>query len=204
MPPDSTEQNGNECWVGYSIDDLLAGAAADKFASEESSEAVKYFAQRVRNNKGIYPAEKQAASRKILKPFQSGDVLYFPGCVTKAHFPATVAGMVTIAEKAGARLMTDSDQQVCCGAPSVFAGDLDTARELVQRNYEYIQNSGAEIVVCDCPECTRVLRQAYPRLDFALSQPVLHASEWIWSLLESGAISFASPPLDQEDTPSVA
>ncbi|MHA1730425.1 MAG: (Fe-S)-binding protein [Promethearchaeota archaeon] len=184
------------CPFDFSVGDFLEGVAADLHEQGALPAPVSEFATRVRDNSGLYPADKYAASVKTIKrEMKLGEVYYFPGCTTMAHSPGVVAAMAKIAEKSGEHLVADPDARVCCGAPSVLAGDLDTARELAKKNAEYINELGVNAVVCECPECTYALREQYKALGVELDAPVVHATEWIAKLLDEGKIDVE--PVDE-------
>lgn len=179
------------CPFDFSVGDLLEGVAADLYDQDALPPAVKQLTAQVREHDGLYDAKQYAAASKPLRDMKLGEVYYFPGCVTMAHHPKTIESIAKIAEKAGTSLVADPDSRVCCGAPSIYAGDLEGATRLAQTNADFIQQLSVKKIVCECPECTHALREQYPKLGVDLGVPVVHVTEWIADLLAEGKIKLA-------------
>ncbi|GAB4328046.1 MAG: (Fe-S)-binding protein [Promethearchaeota archaeon] len=194
------------CPFGFSFGELLEGVAVDLFEGGGLPRSAVEHAARVAENRGLYPADEYAAAKVALEPLATAgageparplDAYYFPGCVTLAHRPETLKAVVKLAGAAGVNLGVDLAGRSCCGAPSIAAGDLKTAETLAAANRDSVDASGAGVVVCECPECAHVLKEVYPRLlGVDLGVEVLHASQWVAHLLESGQLSLEPSPLD--------
>ena len=114
----------------------------------------------------------------------SGKVLYFAGCMTQL-LPAISKSMISLMNKAGVEYSwMDSDGGLCCGRPLLMAGRRDAAKELIEKNTEYILGSGADTLVLSCPICCRVFRENYNLPGIR----VLHHSEFLLELIKSGAL----------------
>ena len=112
-------------------------------------------------------------------------VVYFAGCMSHLT-PKIEQSMVKIFEAAGVNYtFLDKDGGICCGRPLMLTGDREGSEQLVARNTEAILSTGAKILVCSCPICYRIFKDTY-KLE---GVQVLHHTEYILQLLESGMIT---------------
>ena len=112
---------------------------------------------------------------------------YFAGCMTRLT-PRTMDSMRRIFEAAGEDVWwADREGGVCCGRPLKLSGDADAARRMVECNTELFRRHGITTLVTSCPICLREFRQTY-RLE---GIEVLHHSEYILRLLESGRLQMS-------------
>ncbi|MDP4222078.1 MAG: (Fe-S)-binding protein [Bacteroidota bacterium] len=133
----------------------------------------------------------QSARQNYSNPFdflpvtnsQSADVLYFAGCMTHIT-PSIKRSMVNIMNASGLKWsFMDENGGVCCGRPLMLAGQDKEARELINYNSQVIWKSGAHTLVTSCPICYKVFRESY-----YLDVEVLHHSQFIWNLIETGSV----------------
>jgi len=87
-------------------------------------------------------------------------VAYFSGCMTDLAYPDTGAHVVEKLNDAGMEVVFRKEQ-VCCGAPAYFAGDMGTARRLARENIEVFKNLDVDAIVISCATCGSVLKHAY-------------------------------------------
>lgn len=110
---------------------------------------------------------------------RSASVLYFAGCMSHLT-PGITQSMKKIFETAGiAYTWMDEDGSICCGRPLLTAGKEDAAKQLMEKNKELIELSGAEVLITSCPICYKAFREEYN-----LSIPVKHHSEYINELIK--------------------
>ena len=113
-----------------------------------------------------------------------GRVLYFAGCMT-ALTPAISQAMESVFRKAGVDYaFMDKDGGLCCGRPVLMAGRFEQARELIRKNKEIIQASGASTLVLSCPICYKVLREHYKLEGIR----VIHHTEYMLELVKAGKL----------------
>ncbi len=178
------------CPFDFSVGDLLEGVAADLLAANSTLPEVKAFDETLREKESLYEPDEYRTAKQILETkMKTGEIYYFPGCVTMAHTPSTIEAIVKISEKAGEPLQSNPGTRVCCGAPSIYGGDFETAKELARKNAEYINQLGVKAMVCECPECAYTFKEQYPKFEATIEVPVLHVTEWIQQLLAEGKIS---------------
>jgi glycolate oxidase iron-sulfur subunit len=88
-------------------------------------------------------------------------IVFFVGCMT--NFVYTGIGEATIAlfKELGCTIIIPKDQQ-CCGLPGMSGGDLETVRELAERNLEALEAHRGDYVMTACATCGGALHKLYP------------------------------------------
>jgi glycolate oxidase iron-sulfur subunit len=88
-------------------------------------------------------------------------IVFFVGCMT--NFVYTEIGEATLAlfKHLGCTVIIPKGQQ-CCGLPGMSGGDLDTVRELAERNLEALEGHRADYVMTACATCGGALHKLYP------------------------------------------
>jgi Fe-S oxidoreductase len=62
-------------------------------------------------------------------------------------------------EAAGHQYVKSKDEDVCCGFGGSYSVDFpDISSEILRQKLENIEQSGAEVLVTDCPGCVLQLR----------------------------------------------
>ncbi len=115
-------------------------------------------------------------------------VVYFVGCVSSFSPRAQriAEAMVRLLTAAQVDFTILGEGEACCGFPLRSAGLLDRASELVQRNVEAFQATGADTVVFTCPACRLMWLEEYAR---HLPQArMLHATQYLAELIRQGRI----------------
>lgn len=118
---------------------------------------------------------------------EKADVVYFVGCTSSLKsqtqdIPYCISRILNEAKEKWTLL---GDDEKCCGAPSLMAGDWEGARELAEHNVKLIESLGAKKVVTGCPSCYRALKYKYPQLlkrkpMFRVVHAVELAHEYLW------------------------
>lgn len=120
---------------------------------------------------------------KSVENNKKADVVYFAGCMSHLT-PSIIVSMKKIFEEAGVSfLFMDEDKGLCCGRPLRQQGFLEQSKELVRKNTQLIQASGAGMLVTSCPICYHSFKNEY-----TLDIPVLHHSEYIGLLVNENKI----------------
>ncbi|MFP4171148.1 MAG: (Fe-S)-binding protein [Methanomassiliicoccales archaeon] len=89
---------------------------------------------------------------------ESGQVLYFPGCISRERVPSIYLATIGVLEKVGADFGIPYDW-VCCGAPLEKIGDRERMDRLVEENRRRFE--GFQKVVTSCPGCTTQMLHHY-------------------------------------------
>lgn len=115
----------------------------------------------------------------------TGKTGYFAGCMTLLT-PRILHAMEEIFTAAGEEVWwADRNGGVCCGRPLKLSGETDAARKMMRYNADLFRKHGITTLVTSCPICLKVFREDYelPGIE------VLHHSEYILRLLQSGRLS---------------
>src|SRR5574344_609125 len=119
-----------------------------------------------------------------VRPFNAiGRVGFYGGCMSHLT-PGITQSMIHIFEAAGQKYwFMDQDNTICCGRPLMQQGYLTQAAELRRNNIELIKKSKISLLITSCPICYQSFKKEYK-----LSIPVIHHTEYIAGLLQSGKI----------------
>ncbi|TFG23296.1 MAG: (Fe-S)-binding protein [Promethearchaeota archaeon] len=117
------------------------------------------------------------------------DVYYYIGCESM-KFPEVVKANIEILKKAGVKFSTNLEKKVCCGGPAFNIRDLKIAKELANKNKELIENTGAKVVVSDCPGCIETLSTRYQKAGIEIDVKFIHIVQYIKDLIDNGKINF--------------
>jgi glycolate oxidase iron-sulfur subunit len=90
-------------------------------------------------------------------------IVYFVGCMTNYIYPEIGEAAVTLLKSLGCTIIIPKDQQ-CCGFPALSGGDLDTFRELAERNLAALENHQPDYVMTACASCGGAFHRMYPRV----------------------------------------
>jgi glycolate oxidase iron-sulfur subunit len=85
-------------------------------------------------------------------------VAFFAGCVMRLAFAATSRATVRVLARNGCSVALP-EEQVCCGALHVHAGDREQAKELARRNVAAFEAGGAEAIVVNAAGCGAALKE---------------------------------------------
>jgi Fe-S oxidoreductase len=130
----------------------------------------------------------------------SGEYFYFVGCLP--FFDVIFADLeiealeiarsaVRLLNRAGITPVVSNEER-CCGADLLLAGDVDSFRKLAELNLETIKASGASKVVFGCAECYNAFKTDYPGYVGRLPFEMMHLTELLAGQLGTG--SFESQP----------
>ena len=107
--------------------------------------------------KNRFPQTIPAKGRRIMR------VGYFTGCMTDWAFQSNGAAVVNILSSAGAEVILLKDE-VCCGAPAFFAGDVEGAKISAEKNLRAFVGNDFDYIVTSCATCGSMLKNEYPRI----------------------------------------
>jgi Fe-S oxidoreductase len=133
---------------------------------------------------------------------ESSEYLYFVGCLPYFDVifdeldlkPLEIArSAVRLLNRVGISPIV-SDEERCCGADLLLAGDVEGFRDLVKLNVEMIEATGAKKVVFTCAECYNAFKNDYPNYVGTLPFETLHLTELLAGEIEAGGLSFESLP----------
>jgi iron-sulfur cluster protein len=90
-------------------------------------------------------------------------VTLYAGCMLEFFYPDIGEAIWRVLERVGASASFPHDQ-ACCGAPALYAGDWETARQLAIRDLEVLERTASNYVVTGCPTCAVMLKERFPML----------------------------------------
>ncbi len=134
----------------------------------------------------IYETYKEKGIENI-ETDGNDDVYYYIGCESM-KFPEVIKANIKILKKAGVKFSTNLEKKGCCGGPAFNIRDLKIAKELANKNKELIENTGARIVVSDCPGCIETLRNRYQKVGIEIDVKFIHIVQYIKDLIDNGKI----------------
>ncbi len=119
-----------------------------------------------------------------LKTTQSGETLYFVGCLPYFDVLFSDIEVNTLkAAKASVKILNHLGitpvvlpQERCCGHDLLWGGDLENFKKLAEHNINEIKRSGAKKVIFSCPEGYRTFKIDYPKY-FECNFEVQHITE---------------------------
>lgn len=131
-----------------------------------------------------------------------GDYFLFVGCLP--YFEVIFADLevealdiarnaVRLLNRIGVTPIVSNDER-CCGADLLLAGDVDSFERLAELNVAAISESGAKTVVFTCAECYNAFRSDYPDHVGQLPFKTVHLTELLADALDEGELAFEASP----------
>jgi Fe-S oxidoreductase len=111
------------------------------------------------------------------------DVVWFAGCMSHLS-PGLIRSVQLLFKQAGVKYYwLDADGSICCGRPAQLTGRTAEAEALIEVNRQAILDSGAKLLVTNCPICYRVFCDHYD-----LPIEVMHHSSYFLRLIDQGQL----------------
>jgi len=85
-------------------------------------------------------------------------VAFFAGCIMRVAFAETNRATVRVLSRAGCEVDLP-EQQICCGALHVHAGQREQAKDLARQNIAAFEQSDAEWIVVNAAGCGAALKE---------------------------------------------
>ena len=129
---------------------------------------------------------------KDLKIADSGEILYFVGCLPYFDVLFSDIGLKTThTAKSTVKILNHLGitpavlpQERCCGHDLLWQGDLENFKKLAEYNINEIKESGAKKIVFSCPECYRTFKIDYPKY-FDTNFEMMHITELLAQAIEN-------------------
>jgi Fe-S oxidoreductase len=119
---------------------------------------------------------------KIFGKLIGGNVLYYPGCMTKFVLKDLGENYRKILRKIGIDFIELKDLEVCCGSPVLNAGYFQQFELLVKANIKTFKEHAIKKVITSCPACFKTFKIEYPKfvkVDFEVE----HTTQTIWKAI---------------------
>jgi glycolate oxidase iron-sulfur subunit len=91
------------------------------------------------------------------------NVYFFVGHTVNHFFPEEAEAIVLVLNILGINVHAPADQ-VCCGAPALYSGDIEAARRCAAKAIERIARKEFDWIVTSCSSGGRMLKHEFPRL----------------------------------------
>jgi len=123
---------------------------------------------------------------KFLDKIFGGNILYYPGCLTKFVAKDLKEKYEKILRKIGIDFIELSELEKCCGSPALKAGYLEDFKKLAEENLKIFKEHSVKKIITNCPACFMILKKYYKEaLGDKWDIEVEHISETINSKLKS-------------------
>jgi len=126
---------------------------------------------------------------KIFDKFLTGNVLYYPGCLTKFVAEDLEENYKKILNKIGIDFITLKNLEVCCGSPILNAGHIKEAKELAEKNFKLFKERGVKKIITSCPACFHMFNKIYPELVSDWDIKSEHITKTIFDAMKRGKIN---------------
>jgi len=135
------------------------------------------------NNNQTYKAKREKAK-----------ILFFTGCMFNSFYTQTAENVVKVLNRLGYTVHVPKEQ-VCCGAPAYFAGDLKTYENLAETNIETFKKEDYDFIVTACATCGHVIKDYMELPVKELIEVLYEEKETIkhWELPEKLKITWHHP-----------
>ncbi|MCK5450010.1 (Fe-S)-binding protein [Candidatus Pacearchaeota archaeon] len=127
-----------------------------------------------------------------------GNVLYYPGCLTKGVLSTEFENYKEIFNRLGINFILLSDEETCCGLPILNAGYKKEARKLAKKNYDLFKKYSVTKIITNCPACYHMFKETYPKLVREWDVEIEHATVTILEVLKNRRIKFRGSDEDRE------
>jgi len=132
-------------------------------------------------------------------------IVFFVGCMTNFVYTEVAEAALVLFRHLGCTVIIPKGQQ-CCGLPAMSGGDINTVRELAEKNLLEMEKYEADYVMSACATCGGALHRFYPlvvgkrnpelkaRLE-ALAAKTVDASQLLEQLGLDTAVTGSGEPL---------
>jgi len=125
---------------------------------------------------------------RILNLF-GGNILYYPGCLTKFVAKDLEENYKKILNKIGIDFIMLKDLELCCGNPVLNAGHEKETKELAEKNFKLFKDRGVKKIITSCPACFHMFKTNYPKLISGWDIKVEHITQTISKAVKEGKIN---------------
>jgi len=123
-------------------------------------------------------------------PGKEAKAVYFAGCT--ASYVESDIGMasVRLLDAADVDFTYLGNKENCCGTPMLVAGKWEVFEEIMRRNLDAVEQTGADTVIASCPACDMMWRHVYPewakKLGIDFNIKAVHYSEILSDKIKKG------------------
>jgi len=118
-----------------------------------------------------------------------GNILYYPGCLTKFVMKDLQKNYEEVLRKCKIDFIKLKDVEVCCGSPVLNAGYERDFKTLVMKNLDIFKKHSIKKIITSCPACYKTFHKDYKEiLGDEWNIEVEHATQTIANALKSGKL----------------
>jgi len=100
----------------------------------------------------------------FLKKIFKGNILYYPGCLTKFVAKDLLGNYRKILRKLGIDFIELAEIEVCCGSPALKAGYFSDFKNLAEKNFKIFKAHSVSKIITNCPACFMIFGKEYPKI----------------------------------------
>jgi Fe-S oxidoreductase/nitrate reductase gamma subunit len=128
------------------------------------------------------------------------EYLYWVGCAGSFDDRNKKASraIATLLQRAGIDFAILGPSELCTGDPARRSGNEYIFQMLAMQNVETLNGLGVRKIITQCPHCFNTLKNEYPQLGG--NYEVVHHSQFLIELIETGKLSLAGATLDERVT----
>ncbi len=132
-------------------------------------------------------------------PFEH-EYLYWVGCAGSFDDKNRRVSQATakLLQRAGIDVAILGPSEMCTGDPARRSGNEYLFQMLAMPNIEMLDGMGVKKIITQCPHCFNTLKNEYPQLGGHYE--VVHHSQFLESLIESGRLDVSSATLEERIT----
>jgi len=123
----------------------------------------------------------------IFKKLLGGNILYYPGCLTKFVAKDLEENYKKILTRIGIDFIQLKNLELCCGSPVLNAGYKKDFENLMNKNLEVFKEHSINKIITSCPACFKTFSQTYRELK-GWDIEVEHTTVTIWKSIEKGKL----------------
>jgi Fe-S oxidoreductase/nitrate reductase gamma subunit len=130
----------------------------------------------------------------------TSEYLYWVGCAGSFDDKnrKVTQSMAKLLRRAGIDVVILGPSEMCTGDPARRSGNEYLFQMLAMPNVEMLNGMGVRKIITQCPHCFNTLKNEYPQLGG--NYEVIHHSQLLESLIESGQLDVAQATLDERLT----
>lgn len=197
----------NICPVGIEHLQILTGAKRAQALATGTGMVATDYLQNVERTGNAFgnkaEMRKQLIEELDIPRFEKGktEYLLWLGCVWAYNTDArsSLAAMVKILKAAGVNFGV-LEHESCTGHHSRRQGEEMQFQALAEQNINELQRLQAAKIIAPCPHCLHTIGREYPELKDGFAPEIVHHSQFIARLIESGAIKMDGRSLKGKKT----
>ena len=122
----------------------------------------------------------------IFKKIFKGNVLYYPGCLTKFAAKDLEENYKEILKKIGIDFIQLKNIELCCGSPILNSGHKNYAIQQAEKNLKIFKDHSVDKIITSCPACFKTFSIDYPKILSKWDIEIEHITQTIAKAIKEG------------------